>query len=87
MKLLSLRVIRWVVVAMAFFSVLAVGARAQAGELKYEAVLIWGTHNEKSPDPKHKAVDEKLEKKLKKAFKWEHYFEVNRYSNCCVQTT
>lgn len=50
-----------------------------AGELKLEAVLIWGTNDEKSPDPSHKPVGERLSKKLKTLpFKWAHYFEVNR---------
>ena len=54
-------------------------AGAQAGEMKLEAQLIWGTNDEKSPDPKHKSVDPKVEKRLKKLpFKWQHYFEVNR---------
>ena len=57
----------------------ALGARLQAGEMKLEAQLIWGTNDEKSPDPKHRAVDSKVEKKLKKLpFKWQNYFEVNR---------
>jgi len=54
-------------------------AQARAAEVKFEAVLIWGSNKEKSPDPNHKAVNPKLEAKLKKLpFKWEHYFEVNR---------
>ena len=57
----------------------ALGAPVQAAEIKLEAQLIWGTNDEKSPDPKHKAVDSKVEKKLKKLpFKWQNYFEVNR---------
>ena len=62
-----------------FLLVTTVGARVQAGEIKLEAQLIWGTNEEKSPDPTHKAVEPKVEKKLKKLpFKWQHYFEVNR---------
>ena len=64
---------------MAFLLVAAVGSPVLAGEIKLEAQLIWGTNDEKSPDPKHKAVDDKVEKKLKKLpFKWQNYFEVNR---------
>ena len=59
--------------------VTAAGTPVYAGELKLEAQLIWGANDEKSPDPKHKAVDSKVEKKLKKLpFKWQYYFEVNR---------
>ncbi len=50
-----------------------------AGELKLEALLIWGTNEEKSPDPRHKPVETQVAKKLKDLpFKWSHYFEVNR---------
>ena len=55
------------------------GARAFAADLKLEAQLIWGTNDEKSPDPKHKQVEQSVEKKLKSSpFKWKNYFEVNR---------
>ena len=65
--------------ALVFLLVTALGSPAQAGEIRLEAQLIWGTNDEKSPDPKHKAVDAKVEKKLKKLpFKWQNYFEVNR---------
>jgi hypothetical protein len=52
---------------------------ALAGDMKLEAQLIWGTNDEKSPDPKHKAVEPEVERKLKKLpFKWKNYFEVTR---------
>jgi len=45
--------------------------------------LIWGTNDQESPDPKHKAIDEPLAKKLGKSpFRWKHYFEVNRQVVC-----
>ncbi|MSU58111.1 MAG: hypothetical protein EXS35_08025 [Pedosphaera sp.] len=79
MKHLPFSASRLTGLAMGMFLLTALGARAQAGELKLEAQLIWGTNTEKSTDPAHKAVDPKLEKKLKKLpFKWQHYFEVNR---------
>ena len=52
-------------------------ATATAGDAKFEAVLVWGTNDDKSPDPSHKPVSEALAKKLKD-FKWSHYFEVAR---------
>jgi hypothetical protein len=71
--------IRLACVALGFLLVTALAAPVQAGELKLEAQLIWGTNDEKSPDPKHKAVDARVAKKLNKLpFKWQHYFEVNR---------
>ena len=69
---------RLIYLALGCFIVTALGLPALAGELKLEAQLIWGTNDEKSPDPTHKAVDPKVAKKLKKLpFKWQHYFEVN----------
>jgi hypothetical protein len=42
--------------------------------------LIWGTNDQQSPDPKHKAIDDELAKKLGKSpFRWKHYFEVKSY--------
>lgn len=51
---------------------------ALAAELKLEAKLIWGTNDEKSPNPAHKPVDAATAEKLRKVFKWKNYFEVNR---------
>jgi hypothetical protein len=54
-------------------------AVAGAADLKLEALLIWGTNDEKSPDPAHRPVDPALAKKLAALpFKWKNYFEVNR---------
>jgi hypothetical protein len=50
---------------------------AVADDLKFEAVLIWGTNEATSPDPKHKPVSESVAKKLA-CFKYSNYFEVNR---------
>ena len=72
--------------AAASLVLVAPGAQSQAGEMKLEAQLIWGTGDEKSPNPSHKTVDPKVEKKLKKLpFKWQHYFEVNRKSFSVAQ--
>lgn len=44
-----------------------------------EARLIWGTNDDKSPDPAHKQLDGELAKKLRDLpFKWKNYFEVHR---------
>jgi hypothetical protein len=53
---------------------------AIAGEAasKLEAQLIWGSNEEKSPDPSHKPVEAGVRKKLQNVFKWKHYFEVSR---------
>lgn len=58
---------------------LLVAATALAGDAKFEAQLIWGTNDAKSPDPKHKPVEADVQKKLADLpLKWKHYFEVNR---------
>jgi hypothetical protein len=66
---------RWL---LALLLLSATTADTFAANLKLEAKLIWGTDDEKSPDPNHKPVDPKLKEKLQKIFKWKHYFVVNR---------
>jgi len=52
---------------------------AVAAERKIEARLIWGTNEDKSPDPKQKPLDAELAKKLHQMpLKWKNFFEVNR---------
>jgi hypothetical protein len=51
---------------------------AWAANIKLEAKLIWGTNDEKSPNPDHKPVDPATAEKLRKTFKWRNYFVVNR---------
>lgn len=61
-------------------SLLLAGSTAQtfAADLKLEAKLIWGTNDDKSPNPNHKEVDAATREKLRKVFKWKNYFIVNR---------
>lgn len=61
-----------------FIALLLLTSIAYAANLKLEIYLIWGTNDEKSPDPKYKRVDSELEKKLKNVFKWNHYYEIKR---------
>ena len=63
------------------FLVLSFAAPAWAEELKVEARLIWGTNDDKSPDPSHKPVDKDLSTRLRNVFKWKNYFEVNRVNS------
>lgn len=52
---------------------------APAESLKVEALLIWGTDAQESPNPKHQPVDTALAKRLSKSpYRWKHYFQVNR---------
>lgn len=57
---------------------LAIEGRAAAGDMKFDARLIWGTDEANPKDKELKAVDSKLVERLKGVFKWKHYFEVNR---------
>jgi hypothetical protein len=57
----------------------ALGTRVLAAEMKLEAQLIWGTNDEKSPDPSHKPLQGRVLEKLERLpLKWKHYFEVAR---------
>src|SRR5688500_17998660 len=70
------RTIRLGSVALAFSLMLCA---AVAAERKIEARLIWGTNEDKSPDPKQKPLDAELAKKLHQMpLKWKNFFEVNR---------
>ena len=53
---------------------------AQAADLKFQAYLLWGTDDSKSPEGKaYKPVDPEVSQKLKDLpLKWAHWFEVNR---------
>ena len=54
-------------------------AQLQAATLKLEVQLIWGTGDDRSPDPKHKPVEAEVKMKLQDLpLKWSNYFEVNR---------
>lgn len=50
---------------------------AQAATLKFEALLIWGTNDPQSPDPKHKPVGPEIRRKLDDLpLKWANYFQI-----------
>jgi len=52
---------------------------AQAGDLKFEAQLVWGTDDSKPPEGKtYKPVEPQIGERLKKLLKWKNYFEVRR---------
>ncbi len=58
-----------------------VTARADAGDMKLEAQLIWATNDKEDPNPKHKPVAPDIQAKLEKLpLKWVNYFEVNKLS-------
>jgi hypothetical protein len=52
---------------------------AQAADVQFEAILVWGTDDAKPPAGKdYKPVEPELRNKFKKLFKWSNYFEVRR---------
>ena len=55
-------------------------ARAQAGDMKFRAYLLWGTDDLKPPAGKtYKHTDAEISAELKKLpLKWTNWFEVNR---------
>lgn len=68
-------VLRWSLLCLAIL----LCARASFAEesLHVEAILVWGSNNPISPDPKHIPVDQYLLKKLTNSpYKWKYYFEV-----------
>jgi len=62
--------------------VLSAGIARATEPLRVETLLLWGTNDAQSPDPKHKPVDGDLAKKLGNSpYRWKYYFEVNRKTN------
>jgi hypothetical protein len=69
----------WVSAGAVLLTLGARGAAAAEPNIKLEVQLIWGTNDSQSPDPKHKAVDADVLKKLSALpLKWSNYFEVHR---------
>ena len=62
---------------LAVFAFAIFPAKASAGDAKFEAVLIWGTNDEKPADPNIRPVSEAVAKKLKD-WKWSNYYEIAR---------
>jgi len=68
----------WTGVVLLFLFFVANPSQALGEDLKVEAILVWGTNDATSPNPKHKPVGPRLAKKLQSLpFKWANYFEVN----------
>lgn len=59
-------------------TVWAAPAPVRAGDLNLQALLVWGTNEEKPADKDLKDLSSELLKKLRAVFKWKNYFEVNR---------
>ena len=57
---------------------------AAAGDLKFEAKLLWGTDEANPKDPDLKDVDPKIVEKLRSVFKWKSYFEIESKKDVVV---
>ena len=78
-KLSSATVCFWASVVSAFIA--AGGLGAPPAVLRFQVQLVWGTNDDRSPDPKHKPVETDVQAKLNDLpLKFTHYFEVNRKS-------
>lgn len=55
-------------------------ATVRAEQTKIEALLVWGTNDETSPNPDHRALEKELAERLGKVFKWKSYFLVTTNS-------
>ena len=67
----------WIIAAALLATTVA--ARAEAGDMKLEAQLIWATNDKQDPNPKHKPVAAEIQAKLDQLpLKWANYFEVNK---------
>lgn len=67
----------WVFVAGALLS--SEGWSAQTVAMRFQAQLVWGTNDDRSPDPNHKPVESEVKAKLNELpLKFSNYFEVNR---------
>jgi hypothetical protein len=76
LKVNSLNAVSWV--AVVALALVCVEARGLGADMKLGVQLLWGTDEEKSPNPKHRPVEPALREKLKNIpLKWKNYFEVN----------
>jgi hypothetical protein len=63
----------------ALFFLTICGHAADTGEMRLEAVLVWGTNGQKPSDSNLKPLEEPLVRKLNKTpYKWKTYYEVER---------
>ena len=77
LKIVCANVAVWFVAALLFFT--TASARADGGDMKIEAQLIWATNDKDDPNPKHKPVAPEIREKLNQLpLKWANYFEVNK---------
>jgi hypothetical protein len=68
----------WLLAAAMAISLLT-GATSASASAKFEALLVWGTNDEKPPDKTYKPVDAETLKKLESlGLKWKNYYVVRK---------
>jgi hypothetical protein len=68
----------WYLIA-AVAGLLLTGATPAAATPKFEALLVWGTNDEKAPNDSYQRVDAETRKKLESlGLKWKHYYVVKK---------
>ena len=69
----------WAKVALCVVALVLMTPVARAENMRTQILLVWGTDDAKSPDPKHRPVDPDLAKRLRKLpYRWKNYFLVNQ---------
>ena len=72
---------RFLACLIALLGVFCFNARLSAAEspgTRVEVILVWATHVAKTNDASLKELEPQLTKKLRKAYKWDLYYEVKR---------
>jgi hypothetical protein len=68
----------WAKVAFCVGAMALMSPVAHAENMRMEALLVWGTDDPQSPDPRHHLVDANLARRLKKLpYRWKNYFLVS----------
>lgn len=64
--------------ALAAFAPVPAHAAADPAETRLAADLLWGTNGGKPADKELRPIDPALEKRLRRVFKWQSYYEIER---------
>jgi hypothetical protein len=72
------RFLAYLTILLGAFCFCTPGLFAAEGGMRLQAVLVWAANVQKTNDANLKELEAPLAKKLHKAYKWEHYYEVRR---------
>jgi len=69
----------WAKVAFCVGAMALMSPAARAETMRLDALLVWGTDDPQSPNPKHRPVEAELARRLKKLpYRWKYYFLVSK---------